>query len=45
VGVANVHAFAHRLTNKPAYIAKGHSGEGFAELANLLLTAKRKHAS
>lgn len=41
VGVANVHSFEHRLKNKPAYIAKGHSGDGFAELANLLLSARR----
>jgi len=41
VGVANIHAFEHRLKNKPAYIAKGHSGDGFAELAELLLNAKR----
>ncbi|WP_414473429.1 HAD family hydrolase [Microvirga sp. M2] len=40
VGVANVHAFEHRLKNKPAYIAKGHSGDGFAEMAGLLLAAK-----
>ncbi|SCY02618.1 HAD family hydrolase [Microvirga guangxiensis] len=45
VGVANIHAFEHRLKNKPAYIAKGHSGDGFAELADLLLAAKRQHAS
>jgi HAD superfamily hydrolase (TIGR01484 family) len=41
VGVANIHAFAHRLKDKPAYITKGHSGDGFAELAALLLEAKR----
>jgi HAD superfamily hydrolase (TIGR01484 family) len=40
VGVANIHAFAHRLKNKPAYITQGHSGDGFAELAALLLKAK-----
>jgi HAD superfamily hydrolase (TIGR01484 family) len=44
VGVANIHAFAHRLKHKPAYITKGHSGEGFAELADLLLSAKGKRA-
>ncbi len=42
VGVANIHAFEHRLKNKPAYIAKGHSGDGFVELAELLLAAKRQ---
>ena len=41
VGVANIQAFAHRLENKPAYITRGHSGQGFAELAALLLAAKR----
>jgi hydroxymethylpyrimidine pyrophosphatase-like HAD family hydrolase len=42
VGVANIHAFEHRLKNKPAYIAKGHSGDGFAELADLLLNARQR---
>jgi len=40
VGVANIQAFAHRLTHKPAYITQGHSGDGFTELADLLLRAK-----
>jgi HAD superfamily hydrolase (TIGR01484 family) len=40
VGVANIRAFAHRLTSKPAYLANGHSGEGFVELADLLLRAR-----
>jgi HAD superfamily hydrolase (TIGR01484 family) len=40
VGVANIQAFAHRLIHKPAYITEGHSGDGFAELADLLLRAK-----
>lgn len=40
VGVANIQAFAHRLRHKPAYITEGHSGDGFAELADLLLKAK-----
>jgi len=40
VGVANIHDFEHRLTHKPAYVAKGHSGDGFAELAELLLAAR-----
>jgi hydroxymethylpyrimidine pyrophosphatase-like HAD family hydrolase len=40
VGVANIQAFAHRLKNKPAYITQGHSGQGFAELADLLLSAR-----
>jgi HAD superfamily hydrolase (TIGR01484 family) len=43
VGVANVHAFAHRLKNKPAYITEGHSGDGFAELAALLLDVKSRY--
>jgi HAD superfamily hydrolase (TIGR01484 family) len=42
VGVANIRAFAHRLKNKPTYITEGHSGEGFAELASVLLAAKRE---
>jgi hydroxymethylpyrimidine pyrophosphatase-like HAD family hydrolase len=40
VGVANIQAFAHRLTSTPAYLANGHSGEGFVELADLLLRAR-----
>ncbi|MBD2745170.1 HAD-IIB family hydrolase [Microvirga sp. BT688] len=40
VGVANIQAFAHRLRHKPAYITEGHSGDGFAELADLLLKTK-----
>ncbi|MGF9758265.1 HAD-IIB family hydrolase [Microvirga sp. 0TCS3.31] len=42
VGVANIQAFAHRLTHKPAYLTQGHSGDGFAELADLLLRARSK---
>lgn len=41
VGVANIQAFAHRLASKPAYITQGHSGEGFVELADMLLIEKR----
>ncbi|MGO4707303.1 HAD-IIB family hydrolase [Microvirga sp. 2MCAF38] len=41
VGVANIHNFAHRLKAKPTYVTKGHSGEGFTELASVLLDAKR----
>ncbi|WP_262028212.1 HAD-IIB family hydrolase [Microvirga sp. Mcv34] len=41
VGVANIESFAHRLTSKPAYVTRGHSGDGFAELARLLLDARR----
>lgn len=44
VGVANIHAFEHRLNSKPAYVTKGHSGDGFAELADLLLSTKRRQA-
>jgi HAD superfamily hydrolase (TIGR01484 family) len=40
VGVANIQAFAHRLAHKPTYITSGHSGDGFAELAELLLEAR-----
>lgn len=40
VGVANIQSFAHRLKHKPAYITEGHSGDGFAELADLLLKAR-----
>jgi HAD superfamily hydrolase (TIGR01484 family) len=40
VGVANIHAFASRLKSKPAFVTASHSGEGFAELATLLLNAR-----
>ena len=45
VGVANISAFAHRLKSKPAYVTSAHSGEGFAELAALLLRAKETSGS
>lgn len=37
VGVANIKAFEHRLVSKPTYVTQGHSGDGFVELADLLL--------
>jgi HAD superfamily hydrolase (TIGR01484 family) len=40
VGVANIRAFAHRLATKPAFVTRGHSGEGFAELAERLIAAR-----
>lgn len=45
VGVANVHAFAHRLKNKPGFVTRGHSGGGFAELASFLLSARPENTS
>ncbi|AWM86132.1 HAD family hydrolase [Microvirga sp. 17 mud 1-3] len=45
VGVANIGAFVHRLKSRPAYVTSGHSGEGFAELAALLLRAKETSGS
>ncbi|MGI9334289.1 MAG: HAD-IIB family hydrolase [Gammaproteobacteria bacterium] len=39
VGVANVRAFAGRLQAEPAYVTSGAGGEGFAELADWLLSA------
>jgi HAD superfamily hydrolase (TIGR01484 family) len=40
VGVANIHAFANRLKSKPAFITSGHSGDGFVEMAALLLNSR-----
>lgn len=40
VGVANVRAFAGRLPAEPAYVTAGSGGEGFAELADWLLTGR-----
>jgi HAD superfamily hydrolase (TIGR01484 family) len=40
VGVANVRDFAGRMRLLPAFIARGRSAEGFAELADLLIGAR-----
>ena len=37
VGVANVQRFAGKFESEPKYVTRGHSGEGFAELAALLV--------
>ena len=41
VGVANLRRFMDRLPVAPAYITQRDAGEGFAELAGLLLEARR----
>ena len=38
----NIQAVAHRLTHRPAYITQGHSGDGFAEVEDLLLKTRSK---
>lgn len=40
VGVANVRAFRERLRHPPVWITRGPSGEGFGELARVILGAK-----
>lgn len=40
VGVANVRDFAGRMRSLPAYIARGRSAQGFAELADRLIAAR-----
>jgi hypothetical protein len=40
VGVANLRRFLDRLPTPPAYITQGEAGEGFAELARMLLDAR-----
>jgi HAD superfamily hydrolase (TIGR01484 family) len=40
VGVANIRAFADRLVAKPKFVTAGHSGDGFVELAERILTAR-----
>ena len=40
VGVANLRRFMDRLQTPPAYITTGEAGEGFAELARLLVDAR-----
>jgi HAD superfamily hydrolase (TIGR01484 family) len=42
VGVANVRDFADRMPALPAYVTPGRSAEGFAQLADLLIAARRK---
>jgi HAD superfamily hydrolase (TIGR01484 family) len=37
VGVANVRAFEGRIVTPPKYVTSGESGEGFAEIAKMLL--------
>ena len=37
VGVANVRAFASRMTHLPAWVTEGEGGLGFAEMATVLL--------
>ena len=41
VGVANVRRFDAVLRDKPRYVTRGFSGEGFAELARHLLGEAR----
>ncbi|MCP4075889.1 MAG: HAD-IIB family hydrolase [Gammaproteobacteria bacterium] len=41
VGVANISNFIDRLSTKPAYITPGKGGAGFAELASLLIDARK----
>jgi len=41
VGVANVMAFADRMSALPAYVTPSRGGAGFAELAQALITARR----
>jgi hypothetical protein len=41
VGVANLKRFLPALTKRPAYLADAEGGHGFAELAELLLAARR----
>jgi HAD superfamily hydrolase (TIGR01484 family) len=41
VGVANVRAFADRIATLPAYVTQAEAGAGFAEVATLLLDARR----
>ncbi len=40
VGVANLRRFADQLHTWPAYLAQGERGEGFAELAERLISAR-----
>ena len=44
VGVANVRDFAGRMEALPQYVTQGRSGEGFAELASLLIAVRGRAA-
>jgi HAD superfamily hydrolase (TIGR01484 family) len=41
VGVANVVEFAKDMTHPPAYVTRGRGGDGFVEMAQRLLKARR----
>jgi HAD superfamily hydrolase (TIGR01484 family) len=45
VGVANVREFAGRMEALPKYVTVGRSGEGFAELASLLIAMRGRAAA
>ncbi len=40
VGVANILQYTHQLTHQPTYVTSAAEGEGFCELAGLILKAK-----
>jgi hypothetical protein len=42
VGVANIADFAARLNAKPAYVTRSRGGDGFAEMADALLAARKR---
>lgn len=42
VGVANILKYAHQLPHQPTYVTSATEGEGFCELAGLILQAKAK---
>jgi len=42
LGVANIRPFLPRLSAAPAYVLRGHGGQGFAEFARRLLRLRRK---
>jgi hypothetical protein len=44
VGVANVVAFADRMSALPAYVTRGRCGAGFVELADALIAARNSAA-
>lgn len=45
IGVANVRDFEGRMPALPAYVTHGRSAEGFAELANRLISAQKGRSS
>ncbi len=45
VGVANIQSQLHRIRHQPAFVTPSRGGEGFVEMADRLLAARRSHGA